>query len=379
MAKKILIVTGEASGDLHGAELLTDLKKKLPDAEFFGVGGAKMASAGAKIVYPIGDLAIIGVSQVLLQLGKIKRLFTLLTNKLKEIKPDLVILIDYPGFNLRFAKIVKRHNIPIVYYISPQVWAWGGFRIHEIRRNINKMLVLFKFEETLYKKHKVNAEFVGHPLVDAVRPTNISRKLKNEFGLTNEKIITLLPGSRKSEIKNLLPAMLRGFEKIHSKIKNSRLLIAKYKELPAELYSEILKDFKIPYKLIDGRTYDCVEMADLVIAASGTATLETAILEKPMIITYKVSPLTGIFFLIFVRIPNIGLVNIVSGKKIMPELLQYRATGGRIAKEGIDILTNAPRYKKMKDGLRRVREILGPVGASERAAGAIVKFLEDGA
>jgi len=375
MSKKILIITGEASGDLHGAKLIKALKKNSPDIVFFGMGGDKMLEAGCQILYPIGDLSIIGVSGVLLQLKKIKNLFDLLTKKLNEIKPDLVILVDYPGFNLRFAKIVKKVGIPIIYYISPQIWAWGKFRIWEIKKNIRKMLVLFKFEEDLYKEFGVNAEFVGHPLIDSVKVSAPAQKLKEEFGITSERVITLLPGSRESEVKNLLPVMLGSFKKIQSQLKNVKLVIAKYGELSFQVYENILNKFDIDYKLIDGKTYDCIEVSDLVIAASGTATLETAILEKPMIITYKVSFLTGIFFLLFVRIPCIGLVNIVAKKKIAPELLQYSATAERISREAIDILSSPDRLNQMKKELWKVKEILGPPGASQRAARSIAEFL----
>ena len=375
MSKKILIITGEASGDLHGAKLIKALKKNSPDLVFFGMGGDKMLEAGCQILYPIGDLSIIGVSGVLLQLKKIKNLFDLLTKKLNEIKPDLVILIDYPGFNLRFAKIVKKVGIPIIYYISPQIWAWGKFRIWEIKKNIRKMLVLFKFEEDLYKEFNVNVEFVGHPLIDSVKTSAPAQKLKEDFGVTSGKVITLLPGSRESEVKNLLPVMLCSFKKIQSQLKNAQLVIAKYGELPLQFYENILSKSGLDYKLIDGKTYDCIEVSDLVIAASGTATLETAILEKPMIITYKVSFLTGIFFLLFVRIPYIGLVNIVAKKKIAPELLQYSATAENISREAIDILSSPDRFNQMKKELRKVKEVLGPPGASQRAARSIAEFL----
>ena len=375
MAKKILIITGEASGDLHAANLVKALKERIPEAQFFGVGGAGMLKAGVQILYPIGELAIIGVSGVLMQLGKIKNLFKLLRRKLGEIKPDLVILVDYPGFNLRFAKVVNKTSIPVIYYISPQVWAWGKFRIRQIKKHVKKMLVLFKFEEKLYKKYGIDAEFVGHPLVDTVKPSAAAGRLKEEFGVYEGRVITLLPGSRASEVKSLLPIMLDSFRKIKSKIKDARLLIGKYNQLPEWFYENILKSFDLPYKLVNGRPYDCVEAADLAIVASGSATLETAILEKPMIITYKVSPLTGIFFLIFVRIPYIGLVNIVAGKKIMPELLQYSATSKNISGAAIDILSHPERFSQMTDELRKVKKILGPPGASERAADSIARFL----
>jgi len=375
MSKKILIITGEASGDLHGANLVKSLKEKLPDAQFFGVGGAKMLEAGVEIVYAIGELSIIGVSGVLTQLAKIKDLFSLLATKLDELNPDLVILIDYPGFNLRFVKTVKAKNIPIVYYISPQVWAWGKSRIAKIKKYVKKMLVLFKFEEELYKKYGVDAEFVGHPLVDSVKPSASCENLKDEFGIKGRKIIALLPGSRVSEIQNLLPVMLNSFKGIQAKIKNALFLIAKHNELPQHLFEDILKKHAIPYKLVNGRTYDCIEASDLVIVASGSATLETAILGKPMIITYKVSPLTSIFFLLFVRITNIGLVNIVAGKRIVPELLQYAATPSRISREAIDILSNSTRYNQITQDLDNVRQTLGPPGASSLAASAITQLL----
>ena len=375
MPQKILIIAGEASGDLHGAYLVKSLKKQIPQAQFFGMGGAKMLEAGVKIVYPIGDLAIIGISGVIMQLGKIKKLFGIMKEQLDELKPDLVILIDYPGFNLRFAKIAKKAGIPVIYYISPQVWVWGKSRIRTIKRNVDKMLVLFKFEEDLYKKHGVPAEFVGHPIVDIVKPSSPRQELKTEFGVPDGKVIALLPASRSSELKKVFPVMLESFKKIHAQFKDTTLLIAKYKGLPNQAYEAVLKGFDFPYKLVDGRPYDCVEASDMVIATSGSATLETAILEKPMIITYKVSVLTGICFLLLVRVKYVGLPNIIAGKEIMPELLQYSATPGKIAREAMRMLSDPERLNQMKYELEKVKKILGPPGASDRAATAITKFL----
>ena len=376
MSKKIFIVTGEASGDHHGAELVKSLKKVVPDAKFFGVGGSLMHAAGVEIVYPIGQLSIVGISGVIMQLPKIVRLFRFLTEKLKAIKPDLVILVDYPGFNLRFAGIAWKNSFPVVYYVSPQIWAWGKWRYKAIKKYVKKIIVFFKFEEIFYKKLGINAEFVGHPSVGAVKPSKSDENLRKEFGLGNNTVIALLPGSRVSEVKRLLPLMLDSFKRIRSEKKDAIVIIAKYKGLPRELYENILKESGLDYLLIDKRPYDCVRASDLVLVASGSATLETAILKRPMIITYKFSFLTALLVFLFVRLKHAGLVNIVAGKRLVPEIFQYSATPRSLSKAALDILNSSEKLNKINEGFRELEGILGPPGASERAASSIAGFLK---
>jgi len=376
MPKNILIIAGEASGDLYGAHLVRSLKKRYPGVNFLGVGGTKMKEAGVEIIHPIGELAIIGVSEIFSKLGKIKKLFSLLRSKLDEKKIDLAILVNYPGFNLNFAKVLKKKNIPVVFYSSPQVWVWGKWRIKNIKRCVDKMVVLLKFEEEFYRKNGVDAEFVGHPLVDIVKKEGGGSR--SDFSDGDKKIISLLPGSRKSEVKNVFSTMLRAAEIIHSKNKNVQFLITKHPELPLEIYQKTLERFDLPAKIIDGKVYDCLSVSDLAIMVSGSVTLEATILKVPMIITNRLSFLTVLLFVLFVRSANVGLVNIIAGRRIMPEILQYQATPRNLAKEALDILSNNGRYKKMKEDLESVNNLIGPSGASDRAAEIISKMIGQG-
>ena len=372
MARKILIIAGEASGDLYGAHLVLRLKKKWPDAKFSGVGGAKMKEAGVNIIRALDEISIIGVSEIFLKLKVIKNLFSLLRAKIDEERFDLGILVNYPGFNLRLAKILKEKKIPVVFYSSPQVWAWGKWRLEAIKRYVDKMIVFFKFEEAFYKRNGIGAELVGHPLVDIVKAEGYDLGIKKGG---RAKTISLVPGSRESEVKNLFPIMLEAAKEIYSKNKDLRFLVTKHPQLPPQMYLRAMEGYKLPLSLIDGKIYDCLKESDLAIAASGSVTLEAAILKTPMVIIYRLSFLTGILFLIFARLANIGLVNIVAGKRIMPELVQYHCTPEKIAKEVIDILSDARRYKKMKEDLELIDTLIGPSGASDRAAASIAKLL----
>ncbi len=371
MSKKILIIAGEASGDLYGAHLVSALKERCPEAEFFGVGGGRMKSAGVKIMHSINELAIMGVSEIIPKLMFIKKLYWLLCAKVNEERIDLAILVNYPGFNLRFARVLKKKDIPIVFYSSPQVWAWGSWRINSIKKFVDKMVVFLKFEEEFYKRRGVGAEFVGHPLVDIVRPKGEDLGIKKGV-----KVISLVPGSRENEVRSLFPIILKAAEKIYSKNKDVQFLITKHPELPSEIYLKSMEGYKLPLMLIDGKTYDCLKESFLAIAASGSVTLEATILKVPMIILYRVSFLTGILFLIFARIPHLGLVNLIAGKRIMPEFLQYHCTPKNIANEVAQILSNNERFNKMRGELQIVNDLIGPPGASSRAATSIAKLLD---
>jgi lipid-A-disaccharide synthase len=365
VSKKILIIAGESSGDLYGAHLVRAIKKRYPGAEFSGIGGSYMKSAGVKVFYPIDELSIIGVGEIFTKIRIIHQAFSLLKKKVAEEKIDLAILVNYPGFNLRFSAVLKKNNIPVVFYSSPQVWAWGRWRINIIKRSVDKMIVFFKFEEEFYKKNGVEAEFVGHPLVDIVKAKG------DDIGIRREgasKIISLVPGSRRSEVNNLLTTMLEAAKIIKTEDNDVRFIITKHPELPPELYLEKIQRYKLPLTLVDGKIHDCLASSDLAIVVSGSVTLEATILKTPMIITNKISALNGILYLLFVRLANIGLVNIIAGRRVMPELLQYNATPSNIAKEAIDILTDRQRYEKMKRELDSVYGLVGPAGASDRAA-----------
>jgi len=373
---KLMIIAGEASGDLQAANLVKSLKSINPHIETFGMGGEKMASEGVEIIYDITPLAVVGFFEVLKHLVVFKKIFEKLSGLLETIKPDAVILVDYPGFNLRFAKAAKEKNIPVIYYISPQIWAWGEQRIHEIKKCVDKMIVVFGFEENIYKEAGVKVSFVGHPFLDIVKPIWKQEETIKTCHLKHDSIkIVLMPGSRKKEIEKHLPAMLKACEIIQKKIPNSEFIILKIKELDQRIYNKITRRSKIKPHSLENRPYEAMDIADLVIVSSGSATLEVAIMEKPMVVIYKTSFLTWLLAKNLIKIPDIGLVNIVAGQRIVPELVQFDAIPKNIATESIGILTNHKKIHEIKENLRKVKSKLGEAGASSRAAHAIYKFL----
>lgn len=378
MEKTVLIIAGETSGDMHGAHLVLNLKELNPEINFYGLGGKNMKSAGVRIEYDITHLAVVGFIEILKNYSKFKEIFNMILKKTQQLKPDAAILIDYPGFNLRLAKELKKMGIPVIYFISPQVWAWGQKRIKFIKETIDLMLVLFKFEETLYADNKFNVKFVGHPLLDIVKPQKTRLELLESTGLKKElTTIALLPGSREREISNLLPVMIQAAQLIFKKKPHTQFFICRITTLSKEIFKRIIDKEKIdfPYTITNDLTYAAVNACDLAIVASGTATLETAILNKPMIIIYKVSLSTWILAKMFIKIPCIGLVNVVAGRKIVPELIQFNATPKKISQTACELLENKKRQEKIHTQLYALKNSLGIPGAYRRAAGEIVRFL----
>jgi len=374
--KRILIIAGEASGDLQASYLVKALLLNNPHLEIFGIGGNKMRDAGVEIIHDIVELAVVGFIEVLKHIKTFKQIFNKLAVLLETKRPDAVILVDYPGFNLRFAKLVKEKNIPVIYYISPQVWAWGGGRISEIKKYVAKMVVIFGFEEKLYKEAGVKVSFVGHPFLDIVKP-----EWKKEITIKHlrlkhhSKKIALLPGSRKQEIQRHLPAMLKACELIKTKLPDAEFILSRRKELDKPMYNKIISASKIKPHSLENRPYEIIEIADMAIVCSGSATLETAIMQKPMIVIYKTSFITWLLAKHMIKIPDIGLVNVVAGKRIVPELIQFEATAPNIAKKSLEILNNKNLQGDIRKDLRQVKEKLGERGAIERAAHIIQTLL----
>jgi len=378
MPRSIFIIAGESSGDLHGAHLAKELKKLSPDLRLFGLGGGSMREAGVEILADPTRIAVIGLIEVLQHFSDFKRLFHLAVRALDERRPDLVVLIDYPGFNLRFAREVKRRGIRLVYYISPQIWAWDPGRIHAIKKLVDRMLVVFPFEKELYEKAGVPVTFVGHPLLDQVRPSLSRMEALEQLGLSDGlPVIGILPGSRQGEVRRHLPVLLEAGEKLREALPSSaRFLLIKAPHLPWEIYQPFLKQSHLNPKVIERWDYDCLHGCDLVLVASGTATLECALLERPIVIVYKTSWPTYFLSRLLIRIPHIGLVNVVAGRKVAPELIQREANPERIAMETLSLWKDAQRRQEMKDSFSAIRKSLGEPGAGRRAAEMVYSEFE---
>jgi lipid-A-disaccharide synthase len=371
--KKILIVAGEPSGDLHASNLVRDIISIDPDIEFFGLGGELSRAAGVDVISDISKLALVGLVEVWKNIFAVKDTFQKTLGRVDTERPDLAILVDYPGFNLRLAKELKRRSIPVVYYISPQIWAWGADRIDIIKRCVRKMIVFFKFEEELYRSRGINVEFVGHPLIDTVKAASSRKNALKTYGLTEAfPVVALLPGSRQLEVKNLLRTMVDATDIVKSKVKDSQFIIAKHPSLPIDLYKDAIGP-RADIKIAENDTYNVVAASDFAMVASGTATLETAILGTPLLVTYKANLLTYIVYKFVATIRFLGIVNIIAGKEIAPELLQYNATPEKLAHVTIDILTDDSARSTMIRELGRVRSSLGAGGASLRAAQAVLR------
>jgi len=377
MNKNILIVAGEVSSDLHAANLVKELKSLNPQLNFFGLGGIQMRQAGVNILYNLVDLAVVGFWEVLSNLSKFKKIFRQLLQEIDARKPAAAILVDYPGFNLRLAKELKKRNIPVIYYISPQIWAWAKNRINLMQQVVDKMLVLFQFEEQLYKTAGIDVAFVGHPLLDLVKPTMTKENFIKKYLLSDEQLtIAILPGSREKEIAYNLPIMLKSAQALSEKLPYVQFIILESPALNRSTYEKIINKIYSSVTLVENDTYNGIYSSDFAWVASGTATLETAILEKPMFIIYKVSFPTWLIAKFLVKIPYIGLVNVVAQKKIIHEYIQYSANPQKIAQDTFEFLKDKEKLETTRKDLSRIKERLGSPGATRRAAEVVNQFLE---
>lgn len=367
--KTVLIIAGEASGDMYGASLVREMLNRDPALKFYGIGGNKMLQEGVQLLADASTMAVVGLTEVVFKLKDILKIMRTIKKSLDERRPDLVILIDYPDFNLAVAKAARRHNIKVLYYISPQIWAWRQSRIEQIKKTVTRMAVILPFEVETYRRHGFAADYVGHPLLDMIKTTYSKKDSRKKFNLHEDKItIGILPGSRMSEIKKLLPELLQAATIMKDSIPELQFVVPLADTLEEKNLTGIIAGFPIEVNVISGHTYDVVSCADLALVASGTATLETALLKVPMIIVYKISPLSYFIGKLFVRVENIGLVNIIAGKTIVPELIQNDANGARIAREALSILGDETKKQTMIRELEAIRSRLGEPGAAIKTA-----------
>jgi lipid-A-disaccharide synthase len=377
-SKKILMVAGEASGDLHGAHLMQAIHEIDSTVQFFGLGGEALQKTGMTLLYHHRSLSVVGMTEVLVKLRSILKVLNGLKQSLDREKPDLVILIDFPDFNLRLAKFAHHRGFPILYYISPQVWAWRPGRVKLIARCVRKILVFFPFEVALYRAAGADVEWVGHPLLDTVRPSLSKEDAFHQFGLDPAlRTVGLLPGSRESEIRKLLPTLLASADLLREEVPNLQFVLPLAPGLSQANLSPWLGKTSLPLQVVEGPTYDVMSISELLITASGTATLEGALLKKPMVIVYKISPLSYWIGRALIRVDHIGMVNLVAEKTIVPELIQKDANPQRIAQEAVRILKDPALQGQMRDAMGEVRQRLGEPGASKRAAHIVYSLLEE--
>jgi len=364
-----MVVAGETSGDLHAARLVQEIQQLEPSITFSGLGGQHLAACGVKLDADLTEFAVIGFVEVLKHLGEFRKFFYQFLENVRIRKPSVVLLVDYPGFNLRLAKALKKMGVKVVYYISPQVWAWKAGRIKLIERVTDHMMVLFKFEKKFYEDRGVHVEFVGHPLVDEVHSSVSKEHFLSRIGLrADHPVFGLVPGSRTREIETLLPPMLGAAELIAQKVPHAQFILTQAPNITTEQIHSHIKNSSVPLKIVYGDFYNAVNACDMCVVTSGTATLETALLEKPMVIIYKTAFLTYILGRLIIKIKNIGLANIVSGETVVPECLQQQVSPENISHKLLEIYQDPEKFRQTKTKLQRTRQILGQPGASRRAA-----------
>jgi lipid-A-disaccharide synthase len=375
--KRIVIVAGEASGDAHAGRMIAALKARRPDITVSGIGGDALRQAGAAIFTDFRELAVMGLVEVLKRYREIKAVFNELVERLQKEKPDLLILVDYPGFNLKLAKKAHKLGIPVLYYISPKVWAWRPGRIKTIRRYVDHMAVLFPFEETLYQDAGITVTCVGHPLVDAVHSDLTVSQAKQHFELDPEhRVLGLFPGSRRSEVEALLPIMLQTAEKIKQRHFDLEVLLPLAPGLDMDFLQPMLRRSDLDIKVVSGDFYDVIRSCDAIVAASGTVTLEIALMGVPHLIVYRVAPMSYRILKHLVKIPYVGLCNIVTNDNIVTELLQDEVTVENLDHHLTPLLTD-PQAKQRAEYIRQqVLTALGPAGGADNAAQLILDRLD---
>jgi len=368
--KTIMISAGEASGDLHASNLVKALHKIDSNIHVKGMGSEKLREAGTDILIDCSDIAVVGIVEVLMNYRKIMKVLNKLRDELRNNPPDLLILVDYQEFNLKLAETAKELGIKVLFYISPQVWAWRPHRVHKIGQLIDMMAVLFPFEEKFYKKANVPVRFVGNPLVDEAKATKTKQQAIDEYQLnTNNKIVGLFPGSRRGEIKRVLPVLLEAAVLLKQKHPELQFILPIASTLDKSDFSARLEKYNsLNIKLVKDNTYDVMQVCDAIITASGTATLEIALMGIPNAITYKIAPLSYFILKRMVTIDNIGLVNIVAEENIVKEFLQHEAKAEAIAKEIDRILTDEEYRNNMIEKLNQVKAKLGKKGGSDNIA-----------
>jgi len=369
---RILIVTGEASGDLHGAHLAQAIMALDPTVQLIGIGGSGMRAAGVSLVPGVPQLDVMGLIGLSAIRAVVQRIRAI-RRVLKSEAWDLVVLIDNPGLNLHFARVAKAAGRRVLYYIAPQVWAWRPGRMKWIQRRVDHVVVILPFEAELYHRAGVRCTFVGHPLLDMVASHYDRAKLRREFGLGESgRVVGLLPGSRVSEVEMLLPVLLKAAAQLVLAEPGTQFILAQASSINDNLIQALLQKSSVPVRVVSDKASEVMALSDVLFIASGTATLQAAVVGTPMVLLYKTTPLTYRLARWLINVKWIGLVNLVADRSIVPELIQDEATGERLCQEVLRLLHDPSAYNGMKEGLRQVRDSLGEPGATSRAAQVVL-------
>lgn len=374
--KRVMIIAGEASGDMHAGKLVSEVLQKDSDIHFYGIGGDSMKKAGVDILVDSSQLAVVGLIEVLAHWNTISGALKKMQKLLRTSPPDLLVLTDYPDFNLRLAATAKECGVKVLFYISPQVWAWRQKRVFKIREIVDMMAVVFPFEETFYKKYDVPVRFVGHPLVDEVHASADQQTLRKEFLLDNDKpVIGLFPGSRKSEVKRLLPIIVASAKIFAEKNPDVQFVIPVASTLTEELLLPYFEGANFDMRIISHRSHDVIEACDVIVTVSGTVTLEIALLQKPMIVINKISWLSYFFVSRMLKIDHVALCNIVANKRIVPEFIQDDARPEKIA-ESLQSLINTDNAKSIIAELAQVKDKLLDDGIKTDLSDLLISMLD---
>lgn len=373
---QVMIVAGEASGDLHGANLVRAARTLAPDLEFFGMGGEMLRQTGVELLVDLEHMSLMGISEIFAKLGHALDALKRLKAALVDRRPAALVLIDYPDFNLRLAKAAYQVGVPVFYFISPQVWAWRRGRVKQIARWVTRMAVVFPFELPFYQAAGVDVEFVGHPLLDILQPPRPKTDVKAQLGLDpNRPLLGLFPGSRKPLVAELLPVLLDTAKILRAQNADLNIAIARADTLSADFMAPFLEQGPSGVTVFAGQSHALQNASDLAVSASGTCTLEMALMLTPMVVVYRMRPLSYLVGRMLVQVDHVSLANLVAGRRVVPELLQNEARPDRIAAELRRIMSEPGAREEMVNGLRQVRAKLGRPGAGLRAARMLLKTM----
>jgi lipid-A-disaccharide synthase len=380
LSLRLLLSCGEASGDLYAGALTRELRALDPSLTIAGLGGPQFEAAGGRLIDDYRDIAVTGLTEAIAKVPRSFAALRRLVGAARAERPDALVVIDSPDFNFRLAPQIKKLGVPIIYYISPQIWAWRPGRLRTIRAFADRMLVIFPFEEAIYRDGGVPVEFVGHPLVDLSAPSETRERFLAKQGLSpSAPTIAMLPGSRPNEVSRILPDLVASAARIREHVRDAQFVVARAPDLPDRLFGPVDSMVAmVPMIVVEGDTNTVLASADVALTASGTATVQTALHDVPMVIVYRVSPMTYLLGKRLVTVTTVGMVNLIAGEMIVPELIQDAFTPDAVAREAVSMLTDRARAARIREGLARVRARLGGPGASRRAAEAILRTVRTG-